>query len=94
MGTFSGPLHEKDQFKSIFRAEPTIDERPEVLHILDVIVTWPAFRSNRFQNLLTKAFHDLRVHAHEVDCEGQSTGSRVASGDQDVDNLVVKDPEV
>lgn len=53
----------------------TIDDRPKILHILNLIEIGPLGRPDRFENFLPKPSENFRVHSEKVDSEGQARGS-------------------
>ena len=51
----------------------TIQNSPEILHLLDVIIGRTARRTNDVEDFLTKAAKDVRMLAEEVNRDGQGT---------------------
>lgn len=62
---------------SPFKNLLTVDNCPEVLHVLDILSRWALSRADLGQDLLTKAFPNFWVSAKEVDGEGEG-GSGLA----------------
>ena len=66
-----------------------VDNRPQILHVADVVISRTASGPDNAEDLLTEALQDVRVLGKPVDSEGQCARRGVTTRKQDVERLVV-----